>query len=126
MNATRVLLVDDDPAIQRMLAFALALEGYEILTASDGLEATDVARANRPDVILMDVMLPEMTGLEATCVLRRSRDTADIPILVLTALGGDQDVWSGWRAGADSYLTKPIDLELLLSEIDRVTSPEVL
>lgn len=116
----RALVVDDDPGIRQMLELALEFEDFSVLTAKDGPTAIATARALRPDVILLDVMMPAMSGLEVAQALRTDPTTAEIPIVILTAKAGEDDVWSGWQAGIDSYLTKPIDLDMMLSEIFRV------
>lgn len=116
----RALVVDDDQGIRQMLELALEFEDFSVLTAGDGPKAIATARAVRPDVILLDVMMPGMSGLEVAQTLRTDPVTSHIPIVILTAKAGEEDVWSGWQAGIDSYLTKPIDLDLMLSEIFRV------
>lgn len=121
----RVLIVDDDAVIRQMLEMALSFEGFEVATAEDGIEAVAKARDLRPDVVLLDVMMPLMDGLQVASTLRRDRRTRDIPIVMLTACAGEEDVWSGWEAGAASYLTKPLEHEMLLSELDRVLPDRV-
>lgn len=116
----RVLVVDDDAAIRLMLELSLSFEGFEVATAEDGSEAVAKAREFAPDVILMDVMMPVMSGIEAAEVLRQGEPTQEIPIVMLTACASEQDVWSGWQAGVASYLTKPLEHEMLMAEIDRV------
>ncbi|MDP9022327.1 MAG: response regulator [Actinomycetota bacterium] len=122
MTAARVLVVDDDPAVRQMLELALVFEGFEILTAADGLEALGRALQARPDAILLDVMMPRMGGLEAAQALRGDPRTTATPIILLTARAGEEDLWLGWQAGVDSYLVKPIDLDSLVMEIRRVIS----
>ncbi|MBW3579050.1 MAG: response regulator [Actinobacteria bacterium] len=122
MTAARVLVVDDDPAVRQMLELVLVFEGFEILTAADGLEAVGRALQARPDAILLDVMMPRMSGLETAQALRGDQRTAATPIILLTARASEDDLWSGWQAGVDSYLVKPIDLDSLVMEIRRVIS----
>ncbi len=118
----RVLVVDDDPAICRMLGLSLAFEGFDVSEASHGAEALDVIQRERPDVILLDLKMPVVNGLELARELRGDPATADIPIIVLTARASDAQVWSGWQCGVDSYLTKPFSFDALLAEMARVLS----
>ncbi len=118
--SVRVLVVDDDAAIRQMLELSLSFEGYQVATANNGIEAVAMTRELRPDVVLLDVMMPLMDGLEVASTLRRDRATREIPIVMLSARAAEEDVWSGWQAGAASYLTKPIEHEMLVSELERV------
>lgn len=106
-----VLVIEDDPSVARMLELALTLEGYEVDVAVDGDAA--VARLDRPaaDLVVLDVMLPGQDGLTVLERLRERDAWADAKVVVTTALGSDDDVWRGWSAGADYYLTKPFDLD---------------
>ena len=118
----RVLVVDDDPSIRGLLEYALSIEGLDVTTASDGARGIAQAKAARPDVILLDVMMPKLDGFAVARRLRADADLKAIPIILLTARAADDDVLEGWRAGVDSYLTKPFDLALLFTELHRVTS----
>ena len=112
--AMRILVVDDDPVIQRLLQVNFELEGYEVLLASDGLAGLESARREMPDCILLDVMMPKMNGLQVASALKSSGDTAAIPIVMLSAKAQDMDIEAGEQSGADRYVTKPFDpLELL-------------
>lgn len=122
----RVLVVDDDTAIRQMLELSLSFEGFEVATAADGIQAVSKARELLPDVILLDVMMPNMSGIEAARILREEISTHEIPIVMLTARASEEDVWSGWQAGAASYLTKPLEHEMLMAEIDRVVPGRAL
>ena len=114
MAAGRVLCVDDDPVIQKLLQVNFEMEGYEVILASDGAEAVDRARETAPDLIVMDVMMPRMDGLEAARILKADAATSSIPIIIVSAKAQDVDVKAGRAAGADEYMTKPFDpLELL-------------
>jgi two-component system alkaline phosphatase synthesis response regulator PhoP len=119
--ALRALVVDDDPNVLQVLEHSLVFDGYEVSKAVDGLEALQVARSDRPDVILLDVMMPGLNGLEVVEELRKDVELQHIPVIVLTARTSDVAVWEGWRSGVDSYLTKPLDIFALLAEIERVT-----
>lgn len=122
MSLVRVLVVDDDPSIRDMLELSLTLEGFGVETADDGVSALQALQNTLPDVILLDIMMPFLNGYE---VIERLRDDAGgpvVPIIVLTAKARDEDIWEGWARGAESYLTKPFDIEVLLDEVARVTS----
>lgn len=116
----RILLVDDDPATLDVLDFSLTLQGHETLRAVDGAEAVEVARREVPDVVVLDWMMPVMNGILAARTLRDDPTTTDIPILMLTALGRDADLLRGYQSGVASYLTKPVDVEILQAEIVRL------
>jgi len=122
----RALVVDDDPSIQQILEFALSDEGYEVVTASNGPEALEKARTALPDVVILDVMMPFVDGIQVAEALHNDKKLARTPIIMLTARTTDDDVWAGWRAGAASYLTKPVDFELLFSEMERVIAERKL
>jgi len=119
MPESVVLVVDDDPVIQKLLQVNFEMEGYAVLTASDGEEGLERARAEHPDVIVLDVMMPKMNGLEVAGALKGDKSTASIPIILLSAKAQEADMQAGKATGADDYVTKPFDpLELL----DRVAS----
>lgn len=117
----KALIAEDDAGIRSMLEFSLQLEGYEVLTAADGREALDVLALQEVDVMLLDVMMPEMNGYEVVEKLRGDIVSPRVPVIMVTAKAGDQDVWEGWRLGVDSYVTKPLDFDVLLAEMSRVT-----
>jgi len=112
--AKRVLIVEDEEAIRQTLRYNLTREGYVVSEAGTGSEALASARRERPDVILLDVMLPEMSGLEVCRVLRQELTT---PILMLTAKGSELDKVVGLQVGADDYVTKPFSLNELMARI---------
>ena len=105
--AIRILLVDDEPLILKGLRFSLQQEGYEIDQAADGEEALSKILHNTYDLILLDVMLPKLSGIE---VCQRVRETSDVPIIMLTAKGEDMDKILGLEYGADDYMTKPFNI----------------
>ena len=105
--AKRILLVDDEPLIIKGLRFTLEQEGYEILTAADGEEALEVFHNEPVDLVLLDVMLPKLDGIQ---VCQRIRETSNVPILMLTAKGEDMDKILGLEYGADDYMTKPFNI----------------
>ena len=111
----RVLVVDDDRAVRESLRRSLTFNGYEVQLASDGAEALIAVGTHQPDLVVMDVMMPRLDGLEATRSLRAAGN--DVPILVLTARDAVGDRVAGLDAGADDYLTKPFALEELLARL---------
>lgn len=116
----RILLVDDDPATLDVIDFAFRLEGHQTYTAVNGRDGLDQALALVPDLVLLDSMMPVMDGLTAARHIRDESALADIPIIMLTAKAMSSDVWAGWQAGVDSYITKPLDLQVLLAEMARI------
>jgi DNA-binding response OmpR family regulator len=114
VRGTTILVVDDDPVIQKLLSVNFEMEGYRVLTASDGVEGLERVQEERPDLVLLDVMMPRMDGLEVARRLKADAATADIPVLLLSAKAQSTDIHGGLDAGADDYVTKPFDpLELL-------------
>jgi CheY-like chemotaxis protein len=104
----KVLIVDDDVQTLRLVGLMLERQGYKILAANSGAQALQMAHTDHPDVIVLDVMMPDMDGYEVTRRLRKDQETANIPILMFTAKTMVEDKVSGYEAGADDYLTKPI------------------
>jgi CheY-like chemotaxis protein len=105
----RVLVVDDDEVIRRLIAVNLQLEGFEVETAVDGQDCLDRVTDIAPDVITLDVMMPRLDGWETAIRLRRSPDTAHIKVVLITARAQEDDKARGAQVGADAYLTKPFD-----------------
>jgi two-component system phosphate regulon response regulator PhoB len=124
----KILVVDDEPDLLELLETNLTAAGYEVLVAADGHEALEKARKARPQLILLDVMLPEMDGLEVCKSLRGNPATDTIPILMLTARAGEIDRVLGLELGADDYVTKPFSVRELVLRIkkllSRQTAPE--
>jgi DNA-binding response OmpR family regulator len=113
----RILVVDDEPAVAGLLAYNLRKAGYEVTIAADGQEALRLAHASNPDLVLLDLMLPEVAGLD---VCRELRKTSNVPIIMITALGEEIDRVVGLELGADDYVTKPFSVRELLSRIKAV------
>ncbi len=113
----RILVADDNPANVDILQTRLAVHGYEIVTASDGEEALTVAREKQPDLILLDVMMPRMDGLEVCRRLKADSGLPFIPIILVTAKADSKDVVAGLEAGGDEYLTKPVDQAALVARV---------
>ena len=120
MPEATVLLVDDDPVILKLLQVNFEMEGYDVITASDGVEGLEMARAEQPDIILLDIMMPKMDGLEVTRHLKADENLKSIPIVLLSAKAQASDVQAGKDAGADDYLTKPFDPLELLSRVSEI------
>jgi len=110
----RILVVDDEAAIRETVGYALRGEGYDVSDAADGEEALEVARSNGFDVLILDLMLPKLSGVE---VCRRLRAESDVPILLLTAKDAEVDRVLGLEAGADDYVTKPFSMAELVSRV---------
>lgn len=116
----RVLVVDDEPDVLLLCRVNLEFEGYEILEARDGEEALRVVHVEQPDVVLLDVMMPRMDGWQALEAIKADPETADIPVVMLTAKVQDEDQIRGWEAGAADYITKPfspLSLSQVISEV---------
>jgi two-component system alkaline phosphatase synthesis response regulator PhoP len=117
MAGKRVLVVDDDIKTVELVKLYLNRDGYRVLTAYDGIEALRLAREGRPDLIVLDLMLPGMSGLE---VCRTIRGESDVPIIMLTAMTTDQDKLNGLELGADDYMTKPFSPRELAARVRTV------
>jgi two-component system OmpR family response regulator len=114
-TAPRVLVVDDEPTLTDLLSMALRYEGWDVRAAADGMSAIRTAREFRPDAVVLDIMLPDLSGLE---VLHRLRaDATDVPVLFLTAMDATEDRIAGLTAGGDDYVTKPFSLEELVARL---------
>jgi two-component system phosphate regulon response regulator PhoB len=120
MSARRILVVEDEKAIRDMIAFGLRRAGYEVREAEDCREARARIVDVRPDLMLVDWMLPDMSGLELTRSLKRAKDTEEIPVIMLTARAEEQDKVNGLEGGADDYITKPFSPRELLARIQAV------
>jgi DNA-binding response OmpR family regulator len=115
-----VLVVDDDPVILQLLHVNFEMDGFSVLAARDGEEALAVARARQPDVIVTDVMMPRVSGLDLLAALREDPSTKAIPVLLLSARAQATDVREGLEAGADDYVTKPFEPLDLVEQVARL------
>lgn len=115
-----VLLAEDDADIQFLVTFKLRREGYQVREFGDGLSALADARAHPPDLALLDIMMPGMTGLEVCRELRKDPATANIPVILLTALAQEADVTAGLAAGADDYVVKPFSPRELITHVNAI------
>jgi DNA-binding response OmpR family regulator len=112
-----VLVADDDRDVLNLVRFRLERDGYRVLTASDGMAALELAQAERPDVCVLDVMMPKLGGLEVVKRLRDDPGTADTRIILLTARSADSHVDEGFEQGADDYVTKPFSPQELRQRV---------
>ena len=118
----RVLAVDDDPVIQRLLQVNLEMEGYEVETASDGVEALEKVRSFAPDLVLLDVMMPRKDGWQVCAEMRDDPALGAIPVIFLSARAQDADMQKGTDLGASYYVTKPFDPIELLDLVAELTA----
>lgn len=107
--AKRILIVEDNPSVNRLVCYTLEREGYQVLSASNGVEGLRIAREEKPDLLVLDVMLPGLDGFEVCHRLRADPQTAWLPILMFSAKAHAADISTGLRLGANDYLTKPAD-----------------
>jgi two-component system response regulator RegX3 len=110
----RVLIVEDEPGLAESVRYALESEGFEVMVAATGLNGLDAARSSGPDLVLLDLMLPEMSGLD---VCRQIRASSDVPIIMLTAKDSEADKVAGLELGADDYMTKPFSMRELIARV---------
>ena len=120
MGKARVLVVDDAKPIVMVIDTNLRLAGYDVLTAYNGREALQAIREHRPDCVILDIMMPEMSGWEVLEEVRADPEIAKTQIMMLTALGDDSDISRGYELGVDMYLTKPFEPEELIEFVERV------
>jgi two-component system, OmpR family, alkaline phosphatase synthesis response regulator PhoP len=120
MNKKRILLVDDEEDLRKMLAFRLEAVDYEVLQAGDGKEGLDKARADRPDLVILDLMLPKLDGFKVCRMLKFDEKYKHIPVIMFTARAQKSDEDLGKEMGADAYITKPFDPGQLLGKIEEL------
>lgn len=120
MNSKKVLVVDDQTDLLELLDMALSQEGYQVRTAASGSDAYAQIAADKPDLILLDIILGDMSGIKMTTRLKNDVETAHIPIILLTAKDTETDIIVGLSVGADDYITKPFSTKVLLARIDAV------
>jgi two-component system phosphate regulon response regulator PhoB len=120
MAVTKILIVEDEAPIREMIAFHLARAGFETLEAADCRQARQLLADERPDLALVDWMLPDMSGLELTRMLKRDNANEDLSVIMLTARGDEHDKVSGLEGGADDYVTKPFSPRELIARIQAV------
>jgi DNA-binding response OmpR family regulator len=118
MARQRILVVDDEEDIRELVSYGLRREGYEVVTAPDGESALARVKERRPDLVVLDLMLPGIDGLEVCRRLRADDGTKAIPVIMLTAKVEESDVVIGLGVGADDYVTKPFSMSVLLARLD--------
>ncbi len=116
--AKRILVVDDDLRTLKLVGLILDQRGYDVIAARSGAEGLEKAQAQRPDLIILDVMMPELNGYEVAHQLRSDPATADLPILMLTARAHLDDRLTGFESGADDYVTKPVRRRKLVARVE--------
>ena len=117
MSKKKILVVDDSRTALFMMTTILRKERYELVTACDGEQALEMAAAERPDLILMDVIMPRKTGFEACRELKRREDTKAIPVILVTTRGEGENVEAGFQSGCNDYVTKPINALELITKV---------
>ncbi len=118
--SAKILVVDDEPEMVELLSFNLQRRGYDVLAATNGLEALNKARQHLPDLILLDLMLEGLDGYSVCEILRRQPSTATVPVIMLTALTGQIARANGMEAGANDFVTKPFSPQDLMERIERM------
>lgn len=116
----KVLVIDDDPSINKLVQIVLRKEGYIVLEALNGLRGCKIARRERPDLIILDIMIPDIDGFEVFRRIRLDPDTKDIPVLFLSALTTEDAIQRGLCMGAKGYITKPFSNERLIDAIEEI------
>lgn len=119
-EALTVVVVDDEPDLLELVAYNIRQDGHEVVTATDGISALDAVRSRLPDVVVLDVMMPGLSGLEVARRLRSQTETASIPIIMLTARAEEKNELEGLDAGADDYISKPFSMQVLLARVKAV------
>lgn len=119
--ALKILVCDDERHIVRLIQVNLERQGYQVVTAFDGKEGLEKIRAEKPNLVVLDVMMPYMDGFEVLKALRREPETETLPVIMLTAKAQDKDVFEGYHYGADMYLTKPFNPMELVTFVKRIT-----
>jgi len=116
-----ILIADDEPDLLELITYILKQLGHRVISASDGAIALDFAKSKAPDLVVLDVMMPQLTGIEVAKRLRAQTETANIPIIMLTAKSAETDELTGLSAGADDYISKPFSMNVLIARIDALT-----
>ena len=117
---SKILAVDDDGHTLHLIRLLLERQNYQVVTASDGVEALEMVAKEHPDLIICDVMMPQMSGFEVLRALKANPETATIPIMMLTARTGDTDISDLWSYGVDLHLAKPFDPGELIQFVERI------
>ena len=120
MSKGRILVVDDEIYIVHILDFSLGMEGYEVITALDGEQALEKLKTEKPDLIVLDIMMPKLDGYEVCKAIKSSPETRHIPVILLSAKGRNVDQKLGFDVGADDYITKPFSPRKLVERINAI------
>ena len=120
LDSKNILVIEDDLDIRELISFNLANEGHQVFEANDGEVGIDKARNNNPDLILLDLMLPGIQGLDVCRIIKSDQETKEIPIIMVTALGQEEDIVKGLETGADDYITKPFSIKVLIARVNAV------
>ena len=123
MDKKRILIIDDEPDFVRVVQLRLEAAGYEVVVAFDGMQGVSAAHKEKPDLIILDIMMPAMHGHRVCEALKKSTKTWTIPIIYLTAKGSKEDEELAYKLGAEHFLTKPYDPEALLDTIKKALEP---
>jgi two-component system alkaline phosphatase synthesis response regulator PhoP len=121
----KVLIIEDDPSFLRAISHIVEKEGYSVTSASNGMKGLSMAKEEKPDLLILDVMLPGIDGFEICNQLRNESQTAKLPIIMLSAKGQENDKATGLNVGADEYLTKPVERAVLLEKITTLLAKEL-
>ena len=120
LDSKNILVVEDDLDIRELISFNLQNEGHQVFEAKDGEAGIDKAREKLPDLILLDLMLPGIQGLDVCRVIKSDQETKETPIIMVTALGQEEDIVKGLETGADDYITKPFSIKVLIARVNAV------
>ena len=120
LDSKNILVVEDDLDIRELISFNLQNEGHQVFEAKDGEVGIDKAREKLPDLILLDLMLPGIQGLDVCRIIKSDQETKEIPIIMVTALGQEEDIVKGLETGADDYITKPFSIKVLIARVNAV------
>ena len=120
LDSKNILVVEDDLDIRELISFNLQNEGHQVFEAKDGEVGIDKARNNNPDLILLDLMLPGIQGLDVCRIIKSDQETKETPIIMVTALGQEEDIVKGLETGADDYITKPFSIKVLIARVNAV------
>ena len=120
----KILIIEDDPSFLRAVSHIVEKEGYNVTTAANGMTGLRMAREDKPDLLILDVMLPGIDGFEICNQLRNEPQTAQLPIIMLSAKGQETDKTTGLKVGANEYLTKPVDRAVLLEKVTALLDKE--
>ena len=120
LDSKNILVVEDDSDIRELISFNLSNQGHQVFEANNGELGIEKARKKLPDLILLDLMLPGIHGLDVCRIIKADQETKDIPIIMVTAMGQEEDIVKGLETGADDYITKPFSIKVLLARVSAV------